>query len=233
MTEDQWLKERGHPQGMVWALRQQGKLMRTKVGRRKLRLFACGCCRLLWGQMHDPRLREAVEAAERFAEGQGSKEELDSLHTTLRRLTWGAYQPGDPRVRERTAAAMAVATTHAQPFEAAITMTVYPDALAGRKLGKMKGDEALCHLLRCVFGNPFRPVSLDPAWRTPGLRALAEAAYQERSLPDGALDATRLGVLADALEDAGCAEVALVEHCRSPGLHVRGCWVVDLLTGRG
>ena len=97
----------------------------------------------------------------------------------------------------------------------------------------MSAYEALCHLLRCVFGNPFRPVSPDPAWRTPGVRALAVATYQELSLPHGALDATRLGVLADALEDAGCAEGALAEHLRSPGPHVRGCWVVDLLTGRG
>jgi hypothetical protein len=38
-------------------------------------------------------------------------------------------------------------------------------------------------------------------------------------------------VLADALEEAGCTDRTLLEHCRG-GLHVRGCWAVDLLLGK-
>jgi hypothetical protein len=61
---------------------------------------------------------------------------------------------------------------------------------------------------------------------------LATAIYDERSLPDGALDALRLRILADALEEAGCADADLLGHLRSPGPHVRGCWPLDVLLGR-
>jgi hypothetical protein len=51
-------------------------------------------------------------------------------------------------------------------------------------------------------------------------------------IPAGTLDKDRLAVLADALEDAGCDDAVLLDHLRGPGPHVRGCFVVDLLTGR-
>jgi hypothetical protein len=86
-------------------------------------------------------------------------------------------------------------------------------------------------LLRDVFGNPFRPVSVDPARLTPLVSALAAVAYEERSA-DGGLDADRLAVLADALEDAGCVEADLLAHLRGPGPHVRGCWALDLILGK-
>jgi hypothetical protein len=86
-------------------------------------------------------------------------------------------------------------------------------------------------LLRDIFGNPFRPVSIHPAWISPTVTTLATAAYEERALPAGELDPARLSVLADALEEAG-ADASLLAHLRGPGPHVRGCWVVDLLTGR-
>jgi len=84
-------------------------------------------------------------------------------------------------------------------------------------------------LVRCLFGNPLMPVSLDPASRTPAVVSLAQAAYDERILPAGTLDPARLAVLADALEDAGCSDADLLSHLRGSGPHVRGCWVVDLL----
>jgi hypothetical protein len=64
------------------------------------------------------------------------------------------------------------------------------------------------------------------------LRLFAVACYQERELPSGHLDVTRLAVLADALEDAGCDNGDILQHCRGDGPHVRGCWVVDLLLGK-
>jgi hypothetical protein len=85
-------------------------------------------------------------------------------------------------------------------------------------------------LLRDLFGNPFRaPPLVDPAWLAWKDRAavkLAEAIYADRAFD-------RLPVLGDLLEEAGCAEAAIQEHCRGPGPHARGCFVVDLLTGRG
>src|SRR5262249_29434874 len=95
------------------------------------------------------------------------------------------------------------------------------------------GQSDLCHLLRDIIGNPFRPVALDPAWRTPTVTALATAAYEERQLPAGTLDPQRLAILADALEDAGCAKDQILNHLRSPSPHVRGCWPLDLLLARG
>jgi hypothetical protein len=79
-----------------------------------------------------------------------------------------------------------------------------------------------CRILRDIFGNPFRSVVLDPAWVSPLIRAMARAIYDDRSFGD-------MPILADALEDAGCPDEQILEHCRKEGLHVRGCWCVDLL----
>jgi hypothetical protein len=87
-------------------------------------------------------------------------------------------------------------------------------------------------LLRDIAGNPFRLVTLSPAWKTPQVVALAQAAYDQREIPSGTLDPVRLAVLADALEEAGCTDPELLGHLRSPCPHVRGCWVVDLLLGK-
>jgi hypothetical protein len=87
-------------------------------------------------------------------------------------------------------------------------------------------------LLRDLFGNPFRSVSLAPAWMTPPVRNLAQAAYENRLLPSGLLDNTRLAVLADMLEETGCDNQDILSHLRGPGEHVRGCWVVDRLLGK-
>jgi hypothetical protein len=91
-------------------------------------------------------------------------------------------------------------------------------------------------LLRCLFGNPFRgPPVIDPAWlawNAGTVKRLAEASYEERLLPEGTLDNARLAVLADALEEAGCRDTELLEHLRSPGPHVRGCFALDAILGR-
>ena len=93
-----------------------------------------------------------------------------------------------------------------------------------------------CHLLRDLCGPlPFRPVTIAPsalAWNDGCIVRLAWAAYEERSLPDGALDSARLVVLADALEESGFADTAFLSHLRGPGLHVRGCHVLDVILGK-
>jgi hypothetical protein len=86
-------------------------------------------------------------------------------------------------------------------------------------------------LIRDVFANPFRPVTLAPDYRSPSVLMVAQAAYDERQLPSGELDPHRLAVLADALEDAGCTDQGIMAHLRGPGPHVRGCFVVDLCLG--
>ena len=87
---------------------------------------------------------------------------------------------------------------------------------------------AQAELLRDILGNPFRTVAIDPAWLTWNhgtVRAVARRCHDDESFHD-------LPILADALEDAGCASEEILGHCRSGGPHVRGCWVVDLLLGK-
>jgi hypothetical protein len=79
--------------------------------------------------------------------------------------------------------------------------------------------------LRDIFGNPFRPVTFDPSWQTSTVVALAKQMYESR-------DFSPMPILADALQDAGCDHADILDHCRGPGPHVRGCWVVDLVLGK-
>ncbi|MCE9531608.1 MAG: hypothetical protein K8T89_10870 [Planctomycetes bacterium] len=80
-------------------------------------------------------------------------------------------------------------------------------------------------IISCIFGNPFRPVTIDPRWLTSTVVDLAAAIYEEHAFD-------RLPILADALMDAGCDSDEIIHHCRGDGPHVRGCWVVDLLLGK-
>jgi len=81
-------------------------------------------------------------------------------------------------------------------------------------------------IIREVFGNPFRPVAFNPAWRTDTAIAIARTMYDSREF--GAMP-----ILADALQDAGCEDEAILNHCRDANQpHVRGCWVVDLVLGK-
>ncbi|MCE9530621.1 MAG: hypothetical protein K8T89_05755 [Planctomycetes bacterium] len=79
--------------------------------------------------------------------------------------------------------------------------------------------------MREIFGNPFRPVTIDPRWQTSNVIDLATAIYTDRAFD-------RMPILADALMDAGCDNDEIIHHCRGDGPHVRGCWVVDLILGK-
>jgi hypothetical protein len=86
-------------------------------------------------------------------------------------------------------------------------------------------EARLSRLLRECFGNPFRPVAIDPTWRTPAVVALAAAVYDERRFEE-------LPILADALEEAGCGSADLLTHLRAGGEHALGCWAVDAVLGK-
>jgi hypothetical protein len=223
MTEREWLVQKGLSQWMVRHLGDRG-VPRTKVGRRKLRLFACGCCRVAWDVLPDDRLRDAVRVAERFADGQASKDELASAGTAVGWMRADSGPFGDARPGVRVAIDMAVEATDPQAYSAAFYMTATEVPLAGR-VTAAAAEAYLCGLVRCVFGNPFRPVTADPAWITPTVRSLAEGIYADRAFD-------RLPILADALQDAGCDNADVLDHCRGPGPHARGCWVVDLVLGK-
>jgi hypothetical protein len=176
----------------------------------------------------DERLRDAVQAAERFADGRATKDELAAAHTAVSWMTddsgpFGAAPPG-----VRVGIDMAVAVTAPQAFEAAFAMTATSTPLAGR-MQTTAAEAYLCQLLRCIFGNPFRPVSTAPVWRTwrhGTVAKLARTIYEECRFTD-------LPVLADALEEAGCNDENILGHLRGPGPHAGGCWVVDLCMGKG
>jgi hypothetical protein len=79
--------------------------------------------------------------------------------------------------------------------------------------------------LRRLASELARPVEFDPDWRTSTAVALAREMYQSR-------DFGAMPILADALQDAGCDSADILDHCRGPGPHVRGCWVIDLVLGK-
>jgi hypothetical protein len=92
--------------------------------------------------------------------------------------------------------------------------------------GSVPMSAAISHLIRDVSGNPFRPVEFGPEWRTDTAVLLARQMYASR-------DFSAMPILADALQDAGCDNETILSHCRDVNrVHVRGCWVVDLVLGK-
>jgi hypothetical protein len=87
------------------------------------------------------------------------------------------------------------------------------------------GREAIADLIREVVGNPFRAPALTPWCVTPDVSRMARVIYDSRAWTD-------LPILADALEEAGCADAAVLKHLRTPVKHVRGCWALDLVLGK-
>jgi hypothetical protein len=179
--------------------------MGNRLSTRKKRLFAVACCRIIWQRLSDGRSRQAVDVAERYADGKASAYELQAARE--------AADSADKSVADRTAAWVAFSATDPSAFDAArYVANVSPSPDSG-------------NLIRDLIGNPFLPATVDPSWLTSTVVALAQSVYDERAFD-------RLPILADALEDAGCSDAAILNHCREPGEHVRGCWVVDLLLGK-
>jgi hypothetical protein len=208
------------------------------VDKRRRWLFACACCRRIWSLMEDERSRRLIELREGNDLGLVSEEELceaidgASCARNEARAPFRSIPDFDAHSSEAAPAwAAAAASTNSATAVHFVLNAASCVAGEGWKTGRKQEEAALCALLRDIFGNPFRSVSINPRWRTPTVTSLAEAAYLERQLPSGELHPTRLAVLADALEEAD-ADASLLDHLRGPGPHVRGCWVVDCLTGR-
>jgi hypothetical protein len=199
-----------------------------KASERKLRLFACACVRRQWSLV-EPIEQQAVAAAERFADGQATGKELKEARFNCRRQGYfssgaAAYKCASPTATQ--AARLAQEWAWRELF-------CHREETGDTDSERTNTEEgaAQAHLLRDIF-RPFRPATISPTWSTPQAVALAQAAYDQREMPSGNLDPTRLAVLTDALEDAGCDNPDLLGHLRGPGPHVRGCWVVDLLLGK-
>jgi hypothetical protein len=216
-----------NPTRMVDFLRCSGK-----VSARKLRLFACACCRRIWDRFPDPCNRSLVATVEDHPDGNYDDPELNDalIASSAREWEFG----GEP--------AFWVAKNLGRGFykvtaaQSAVGVAVQVAVLAGGEHERQAEMEKQAALLRDVFGNPFHP--LPPinlsllTWNGGLIRTLAQAAYDDRLLPSGELDPARLGVLADALTDAGFTDAELLEHLRGEGPHLRGCYGVDLLLSR-
>jgi hypothetical protein len=214
MTESEWLACED-PQIML-------EFLRGGASERKLRLFAVACCRQLLSLSSSQHLVQAVEAAERYADGLGTKAALKRARQGVRVVRHRIPAGQTERASEWVALWLAEVAASENAFAG-----VSPEIRWLSGLGLLGDDDRPYEvdLLRCIFGNPSRPVGLDPAWVSPTLVALAQTIYEERAFD-------RMPELADALEDAGCHEAEILDHCRQAGPHVRGCWVVDAVLGK-
>lgn len=224
MTEAEWLAS-VDPTPMLHYLQE------LQVSDRKLRLLACACCRQIWDHLLDPRSRLAVEVAERFADDQATPRELARVrgHALVAAAgsSWAAYwasnmKASGPLWNVFAAASAAPARQAAQQaHEQARQAQVWDDV-------QLASARDQVDLIRDLIGNPFRPVGIGDAcltWDDRMVGRLAEGIYQDRAF-------TLMPVLGDALEDAGCTDRRILEHCRLVGTHVRGCWVLDLILGK-
>jgi hypothetical protein len=232
MTEADWLAC-SDPRALMIFLGE-------KAGDRKLRLFAVACCRRIWFLFREQRVRDAVDLAERFADGLTGDEERSAARKAAQQAAQGrgvTTRPTAPKAERRAAAAVywaaarlaGEAATHAPDLaiEAIIWQAGGPDRCDWQAI-KASERTSQARAFRDIFGNPFRVPALDPdwlQWNDGTVAKIAQAINDER-------DFERMPILADALEDAGCADVDILDHCRSAWTHVRGCWVIDLLLGK-
>jgi hypothetical protein len=220
------------------ACTEPGSMVLFLAGRardRKLRLFACACCRRIW-HVASQGSREAIEVAERFADRRAKPRELASARRAAEALywhgdgsdlaAWAALFATDRGAGEAARCASAAVGEVMGLLAAPPGSTLYlpfsgPAECEAAVAAEWQGQ---VDLIRDLFGNPFRPVSPDPAWLTPVAVSLAQVAYDERQLPSGHLDPARLAVLADAMKEASCAEAAVLDHLRGSGPHLPGCY---------
>jgi hypothetical protein len=221
MTEHEWLACT-NPQKML-------TFLRDTASDRRLGLFACACCRCIWHLLKEERSRQAVEVAERFAEGTASEQELAEAEKVVNDV-WKTYAEGHGTDAERDACDAALSAVYYT--DGALGAAVCSSdcaALASSYDGQAAAQpECQCRLLRDIFGNPFRPVSISSAclfWHDGLLVSMAQKMYDSRDFSD-------MPILADALEEAGCTNPDILAHCRGSETHVRGCWIVDLLLGK-
>jgi hypothetical protein len=214
VTEAEWL-ECADPLVLL-------EFLKGKATNRKLRLFAVGCCHLIWSNLTTHRSRRAVELAELYADGLASEADLHrarsmAIAAVREQMRVGSRRLVDDSVIERERRLYF-------PAEAA---HIHDPFLIGRL--RLVGSDPLLRpqspaLLRCIFGTPMQQFNIDHRWFTSTVVDLARTIYDDRAFD-------RMPILADALMDAGCDSEEIIDHCRGEGPHVRGC-VVDLLTGR-
>ncbi|WP_238602892.1 hypothetical protein [Fimbriiglobus ruber] len=218
MTEAEWLTATD-PTPML-------EFLSGKASDRKLRLFACACCRRIWHLITEEGSQNAVATAERMSDEQVTDDERWGVMVEAQYMPDNAANAAYnslcsfPDYPDRTArqATWAVANeTEAHQLSEALN-----PAWEHKRLSECLKQAVD---LRDIFGNPFRPSTIDPSCLTSSVHVLATGIYADRTFD-------RLPILADALQDAGCDNEEILQHCRGPGPHARGCWAVDLLLGK-
>jgi hypothetical protein len=226
MTEAEWLAC-AEPTPMF-------RLLEERLGPRKWRLFGVACCQPIRHLLAGGWGWAAVEVAELFADGLVTTAELEVAHDTVLAAVRANCLDGEvmhPSARHYAWQAAADVTGAKPRF----CWLAAQQALAWEAVGwkRLFGPEAVyawvCSALREMSHYPCRPLPPLPrsalAWNGGTVHRMAKAAYDERAFD-------RLPVLADALEEAGCANPDLLGHLRGPGPHARGCWALDLLLGK-
>jgi hypothetical protein len=215
----------------------------SDMPQRKALLIASACCRRIWHLLVEPSSRQLVEAIERYADDKAVSSEVTAAFDLLLEaankhafalpyeapLRAAAVLTIEDVKKVSSDAATAFATScwvHLSDKEyESMDETTY-QAFRDFQSHASAFEQALqCELIREIVGNPYQPISFDSAWNTPLTTSLAQKIYSERSFSE-------LPLLAEALEAAGCRELSLLGHCRSDKMHVRGCWVLDLLLGQ-
>ncbi|MBX9627498.1 MAG: hypothetical protein K2X82_27100 [Gemmataceae bacterium] len=198
------------------------------LGPRRSRLLAAACCRAAAHAAGGPvdEVVAAAAAVEQFADTGKSKAALRRARQAVRavrnREQDRPIEFARSRLLFRLLWAAEVAATENIPHRA-VEELIVAQAEAWKSWPHNSGS--FFHLYTDIAG-PVVPAAFDPGWRTPSAVALARTMYEGR-------DFAHMPILADALEDAGCADEAVIGHCRDPhGVHVRGCWVVDLVLGK-
>ncbi len=210
MTEEEWF-------GSADA-RRLAAFAAMMMSARKLRLFMVAWCRHNWDRIANPLIRHAAELAEQFADGNAHKKQLEALFDEARAIIAG------------TPAGHLLWTNSAQMGDCVDRFCIgdvgdLPAPIDDRGAAYRARQLVRADIFRDIAGNPFRRVKFDKRWRTETATLLARQMYESR-------DFSAMPILADALQDAGCSNTDVLNHCHGAGLHVRGCWVVDLVLGK-
>jgi hypothetical protein len=200
---------------------------------RKSRLLMLACCLLRKRYFAHAAVREGVKALEKhYADPLAPDRPFEgreylSLHARIDRYTNRIDTPRDYHVALGVFTAIEPASVsakrHLMPFGVNHCLQNTSVDAKGKTLPAVRAAQA--DLVREIFGNPFRPITFSPAWRTDTALTLTRQMYESR-------DFSAMPILADALQDAGCDNDDILSHCRGAGPHVRGCWVVDLVLGK-
>src|SRR5262249_23864882 len=209
MTEEEWLSS-ADSIAMINALKGWSS-------DRKMRLLTCGCCTVALDSVITGPSPSAISHAELHADGHCTDEQLKNANRDAALYAEEAY--GDEGYWQE----FGCLATEGDPWVAVHYVTQFARYRVPDRVGEIHA--AFRTVILDLFGNPYYRIDFDPRWRTADTVGLARGIYEDRAFD-------RLPLLADALLDAGCADEQVLEHCRSEGPHVRGCWVVDLVLGK-